>query len=128
MNAIMKRFLIRSTTLALVFALVGWILYTKVIPSDYQSVFPFILAFFYLATNIIHSYMLKIAEKAMPKFTVRFMAMSSIKMLSYLIIAIVYVLICTDQAKFFLINYLIIYIGFTTLEVIEISRIVKLKN
>jgi hypothetical protein len=72
--------------------------------------------------------MLKIAEKAMPKFTARFMAMSSIKMLLYLIIAIIYAVIRTDQAKFFLINYLIIYIGYTTLEVTEISRIVKLRK
>jgi hypothetical protein len=128
MNPFMTRFLIRSIILTLVFSSIGWILYTQVIPGEYQKVFPFILLFFFLATNIIHFYMLQIADKDIPKFTVRFMAMSSIKMLSYLIIGIVYVLIFTEQAKFFLLNYLIIYIGFTTLEVTEISRIVKLKK
>lgn len=128
MNAFIKRFLFRSTILTIGFLLIGWIIYTRVIPYDYGKIFPFILLFFFLTTNIVHVYMLKIADKAMSKFTVRFMAMSFLKMLAYLIIGIIYVLTCTDQAKFFLINYLIIYFGFTVLEVLEISRIVKLKN
>lgn len=128
MNDLMKRFLIRSVILTVGIFILGWILYTQVIPQHYQQVFPFILLFFFLTTNLVHAYLLKIAGKDIPKFTTRFMAMSSLKMLFYLLVAIVYVLSSKEQAKLFLINYLAAYIGFTILEVAEISRVVKLKN
>ena len=128
MNELMKRFLIRSTILALVFFIMGWILYTYVIPQHYQNIFPFILIFFLLTTNLVHAYLLRVAEKYTPKFTIRFMATSSLKMLFYLTIAITYAFVFRDQAKFFLINYLAIYMGFTIMEVAEISRIVKVKK
>lgn len=128
MNPLMKRFLVRSIILTLCYFVVGWIIYEWVIPYDYEEVFPVILIFFFLTTSIIHNYMVRISDIAAAKFTARFMATISIKMFVYMIIGIIYVAIRTEHAKFFLINYFIIYLGFTTLEVSELLRIVKMKK
>ncbi|HKJ44162.1 MAG TPA: hypothetical protein VKA27_18840 [Sunxiuqinia sp.] len=128
MNAFMKRFLTRAIILTLSYFLVGLVIYEWVIPYRYEEVFPVLLIFFFLTTSIIHHYMLKISDISVPKFTARFMAMISLKMFFYLIIAIIYVLIRTEHAKFFLINFFVVYIGYTALEVSEIVRIVKMKK
>jgi hypothetical protein len=86
------------------------------------------LIFFFLATNLVHAYLLRIAGKDMPKFTTRYMALSFLKMLFYLVVAVVFIYISKDQVKPFLINYLSVYVGFTILEVAEISRVVKINS
>lgn len=128
MNEFMKRFLVRSTILTLGFFILGLILYIQVIPQYYQNIYPVALIFFFLATNLVHAYLLRIAGKDMPKFTTRYMALSFLKMLFYLVVAVVFIYISKDQVKPFLINYLSVYVGFTILEVAEISRVVKINS
>lgn len=128
MNKLMKRFLIRSVILTFVFLILGGLLYVLLVPQYYQNIFLPILFFFLLTTNLVHLYLLRIAENDLPKFTNRFMMISTLKMLFYLMVAIIYILANRDQAKLFIINYLLAYVGFTILEIAEISRVVKLKN
>lgn len=128
MNALMKRFLIRSALLAIAFFVIGWIVYSQILPQYKMDIFPFILIFFFLATNLVHAYLLRIAGKDIAKFSTRYMATSMLKMFFYLLVAIAYIMISQEQLKLFLINFLIMYAGFTILEVAEISRVVKIKN
>jgi len=128
MNALMKRFLIRSVLLLAVLTLIAWIIYNQIIPQHHFHPWPFILIFFFVTTNLVHLYLLRIAGSNMPKFTARYMVLSTIKLLFYLLVAIGFFMGSRDQAKLFLINYLIAYVCFTILEVAEISYVVKLKN
>ncbi len=128
MNALMKRFLSRSVILFVTLLALGWILYTQVIPQHLFEPWPFIPVFFFVTTNLVHFYLLRIAESNMPKFTARYMVLSTLKLLFYLLVAIVFFMAKSEQAKLFLINYLIAYVCFTILEVAEISYVVKLKN
>lgn len=128
MNKLMKQFIIRSIILSIAYLIVGGILYFQFIPQYYQNILPFILAFFFLTTNLIHAYSLRIAKKRIAKFSSQFIALSSLKMLFYLIVAVIFIVVNKEQAKLFLINYLATYVGFTILEIAEISRIVKLKD
>lgn len=128
MNALIKRFLSRSVILFATLLVLGWVLYTQVIPQHLFEPWPFILIFFFVTTNLVHFYLLRIAESNMPKFTARYMVLSTMKLLFYLLVAIVFFMAKSEQAKLFLINYLIGYVCFTILEVAEISYVVKLKN
>lgn len=128
MNALIKRFLSRSVMLFATLLVLGWVLYTQVIPQHLFEPWPFILIFFFVTTNLVHFYLLRIAESNMPKFTARYMVLSTMKLLFYLLVAIVFFMAKSEQAKLFLINYLIGYVCFTILEVAEISYVVKLKN
>ncbi|MGQ8337298.1 hypothetical protein ACUNWD_12175 [Sunxiuqinia sp. A32] len=128
MNPLMKRFLLRTSVLTSTFFLSGYVLYTQIIPEYYVSSLPFALLFFYLVTNLVHFYLLKIADKDMPKFAPRFMGTSFLKMLVYLIFGIVIALFNREEAKVFLANFLFMYICFSVLEVYEITRVVKSKK
>ncbi|KOH44140.1 hypothetical protein NC99_31330 [Sunxiuqinia dokdonensis] len=128
MNALMKRFILRSVLLTLSLAFTAWILYNQIIPQHHFKLWPFILIFFFATTNLVHFYLLRIAGSNMPKFTSSYMVLSTGKMLFYLLVAIVFFMAERELAKLFLVNYLIAYVCFTILEVAEISRVVKLNN
>ncbi|MGQ7869043.1 hypothetical protein [Sunxiuqinia sp. sy24] len=128
MNILLKRFLYRTIILTLVLFLMGWALYSQVIPQYNMPGWPFILLFFFLTTNLVHFYLLRIAEKDIAKFSTHFMVLSTLKMLFYLFVALGFFLASRDQAKLFLINYLVAYVAYTAMEVAEISHVVKLKK
>ena len=128
MNPLMKRFLVRTTTLFFILLIVGYVVYSQFIPQHFEVTLPISLLFFFVVTNLVHAYLLRIAVKDMPKFTARFMGMNFIKMLVYLIIGVVLALLNRETAKIFLANFLFMYICFSILEVFEITRVVKGKN
>ena len=128
MKPLMGRFLFRTSLLSFAFILIGFFVYSHLLPDLYIPFLPVALIFLYLVTNLVHYYLLRIAGKNIAKFTARFMGMSFIKMFIYLLFAISFALFHQDQAKVFLINFLVIYFAFSILEVYEITRVVKRKK
>jgi hypothetical protein len=121
----MKAFLIKSTILSFIIFLIGTILYSTLLSPYYLSVLPFIVLFFFVVTNLVHAYLLKISVKSGAKFTSQYMAVSFIKMFFYLAVAIVFVLFNKEVAKPFLLNFLLLYILYTFIEVYEFSKLVR---
>ena len=124
----MKKFILQSTILTIVVLVLGAILYSTYLNSYYQSVLLFVVLFFYLATNLIHTFLLKIAVKSGSKFTSQFMAINFGKMFFYLAVAVVYALLNREYAKIFLANFLVLYAIYTTFEVMQFSKFVKQKS
>lgn len=124
----MKRFILQSTVLTITVFILGTIAYSTFLEQYYQSILPFTVLFFYLVTNLVHAYLLKIAVKSGSRFTTQYMAVSFLKMFFYLAVAIVYALLNRESAKLFLGNFLVLYAVYTTFEVLQISRFVKNKN
>lgn len=125
----MKSFLIKSTVLTVIVLLMGTILYSTVFNQFYRPISPAILAFFYILTNLVHAYLLNIAGKSGSRFSAQYMAISFIKMFFYLAIVIVFVIINKEDAKIFLVNFLLLYVVYTIFEVYEISNFVRqIKN
>ena len=121
----MKSFLVKSTLLTLLVYMLGAILYGGVIPSMYIKVLPLIPILFYGVTNLVHFYLLKVAARSNTRFTAQYMATGFIKMFFYMAVAIGYAFINKGQAKIFLINFLVLYIIYTTFEVVELSRVIR---
>ncbi len=124
----MKKFILQSTVLTIVVLVLGAILYSTYLNSYYQSVLLFVVLFFYFVTNLIHTFLLKIAVKSGSKFTSQFMAINFGKMFFYLIVAVVYALLNREYAKIFLANFLVLYAIYTTFEVMQFSKFVRQKN
>lgn len=125
----MKSFLVKSTVLTVIVLILGAILYYTVFNQFYRSILPAILAFFYILTNLVHAYLLNIAGKSGSRFTAQYMAISFIKMFFYLAVVIVFVIINKEDAKIFLVNFLLLYVVYTIFEVYEISNFVRqIKN
>jgi hypothetical protein len=123
----MKSFLAKSTVLTLVVYLLGMGIYKWGIPAFYIPVMPFMPFLFYTVTNLVHVYLLRIAAKSEARFTSHYMAASFLKMFFYMALGIGYAFANREQAKIFLVNYLLLYIIYTTFEVIELSKVVRQK-
>lgn len=128
MNIRMKSFLKKSSFLTIIVLAIGTIAYSTVFKQYFLMVLPAVLLFFYIVTNLVHAYLLKIAEKSGNRFTSQYMATSFTKMFFYLAVAIVYVIINKEDARIFLINFLLLYAVYTTLEVVEFSSVVRQKD
>ncbi len=124
----MKRFFIQSTTLTIIVLVLGAIAYSILLKPFYNVILPVAAIFFYVATNLVHAFLLKIAVKSGSKFTSQYMAVSFIKMFFYLAIAVVYALLNREYAKIFLGNFLVLYAIYTTFEVMQFSKFVRQKN
>lgn len=124
----MKRFIIQSTILTIIVFILGTVVYSTFLQRYYLSILPFTVLFFYIVTNLVHAYLLKIAVQSGSRFTSQYMAVSFLKMFFYLAVAIVYALINREYAKIFLGNYLLLYATFTTFEVLQFSKFVRQKK
>lgn len=124
----MKQFLLKSTVLTIIIFILGAILYSTILKSFFLIVLPFTVLFFYLVTNLVHIYLLMIAGKSGSKFTSYYMAVSFLKMFFYVAIAIVYVILNKEDAKPFFLNFLLLYVVYTSFEVNEFLKVVKQKN
>ena len=124
----MKQFIIQSTVLTIIVFILGAIFYSTILQPYYSLVLPFTVLFFYLVTNLVHAYLLKIAVKSGSRFTSQYMAVSFLKMFFYLAVAIIYALIDKEYAKLFLVNFLVLYAVYTTFEVIQFSKFVRQKK
>jgi len=124
----MKRFILQSTILTIIILVLGTVVYSTFLQKYYLSILPFTVLFFYLVTNLVHTYLLKIAVKSDSRFTSQYMAVSFLKMFFYLAVAIVYALLNREYAKIFLGNFLVLYAIYTAFEVIQFSKFVRQKN
>jgi hypothetical protein len=124
----MTRFLLKSTVLTIIVLALGAIGYTTVFREFYLSVLPFAVLFFYVMTNLVHAYLLKISGKSSSKFSSQYMATSFLKMFFYLAVAIVYLILNKGNAKIFIANFLLLYIIYTVFEVYEFSKVVRQKE
>ena len=124
----MKQFLKKSTILTLIVFIIGAICYSTVFKTYYLSVLPAVVLFYYLATNFVHAYLLKLADKSGARFTSQYTAISFLKMFIYLVLAIIYLIIDRGNAKPFIVVFLILYLIYTIFEVFEILKVVKQKN
>lgn len=124
----MKRFIIQSTVLTIIVFMLGAIVYSTFLQQYYLPILPIAVLFFYIVTNFVHAYLLKIAVKSDSRFTSQYMAVSFLKMFFYLMVAVVYALLNREYAKIFLANFLVLYAIYTTFEVLLFSKVVRQKN
>ena len=121
----MRQFLLKSTVLTIIVFILGIILYTTILKSYFLSILPFAVLLFYLVTNLVHGYLLRIAGKSGSGFVSKYMAASFLKMFFYLAVAIVYVIFNRGNAKPFFLNFLLLYVVYSSFEVTEFLKVVR---
>jgi hypothetical protein len=121
----MKRFIVRLTGITLVIALISWLVFSLAIPEYYLPVFPFLLLFFYFITIAIYAWQLKQAQNDMGKFSRSTMLITFFKLILYVVAAIIYIALDSENAIPFVICLIILYLIYTFYEVAEITKILK---
>ncbi|HKI88245.1 MAG TPA: hypothetical protein VKA38_04400 [Draconibacterium sp.] len=129
MNTDLKQFIAKTVGISAAIALVGWIVFSLFVPQYYLPVLPFALAFFLLFTILIHAYQLKMAKKDLGKFTRSSMLVTFLKLTIYSIFGVVYIASDSENAITFIICLMLLYIIFSFIEVVELTRVSKkIKN
>jgi uncharacterized membrane protein YqjE len=123
----MKSFVAKLTALTLLVALVGWLVYSMLLPEYYIPALPFLLAFFYVVTLVLHIYQLKMSKKDLGKFTRSNMIVTFIKLMLYSVVAVVYIAIDKENAIPFAACLMVLYLVFTIFEIKELTKISQSK-
>jgi len=119
----MKKFITNIVLISVVLALIGWLIFSQFIPQYYLPVFPFILLFFAVTSVTIHAYQLQLAKKDMAKFTRSNMIVTFLKLFLYSAVAIIYFAVDPQNAKVFVVNFVLLYIVYTVFEVLSLLKI-----
>lgn len=94
-------------------------------PKWISNSWPFVILFFLSFTILMHRYLLKSTEGNSKKFVFAFLMMTTIKILLYLGVILVYVLLNRADAVAFIIIFFINYFLFTGF---ELTIIMKMLN
>ncbi len=119
----MKKYIQNLLVIVVIIALISLLLFSKLIPQFYLPVFPFIVLFFVVVSVSIHAYLLRLASKELGKFTRSIMLITSLKLMLYSAVAILYIAIDMENAKVFVVCFLSLYVVFTVFEVFSLLGI-----
>lgn len=121
----LKKFIVQGIFITLLFAVIGYFLFTGVFNPYYQVILPFVLLFIFLFTTVIHAILLKTARKKPKKLVNRFLMLTGLKMMIYLLIMIIYLIISKQDSVPFLLTFFIVYLVFTIFEISSILSCLK---
>jgi hypothetical protein len=128
MDRDIKKFITRILIAGIVMVILGWIVFTYLLPGKYLPVLPWMLAFFAITAILTHAWQVKQAKKKMGLFTRNSMIVSLLRLMLYSAFALIYLANNQENAVVFVVCLVFVYSLFTILEVSEISRMVKSKQ
>jgi hypothetical protein len=123
-----KKFVFRELLFAIAIAIIAFVLFQSVLEEYYLPVFWFLYGLITVFTAVFHFSILQVSDKNASKFSSKFMMVSGIKMIAYLILIVFYVFSYPEKARFFLISFFILYMLYTFFEVILIVNYFKKKK
>ena len=96
------------------------LIYQALPDAYYTPAFPFLLAFFAIATLLVFNFMLKALEKRPARFVNIFLLSTLLKLLAYMALMLTYSLINRNDARPFIVAFFILYIIYTIMEVVAL--------
>ena len=123
-----RKFIFREFVFAIILALIAFVLFQTILIEYYLPVLWILFGLINVFTAIFHYSVLQVSEKEPSKFSSRFMMVSGIKMIIYLMIIVFYAFSFPEKAKIFLISFFILYSLYTVFEVIFILNYFKKRN
>ncbi|NPD46571.1 MULTISPECIES: hypothetical protein [unclassified Lentimicrobium] len=120
-----QKFIKNLVIFTVIIAALQFLASLKLDPKWISNSWPFVILFFLSFTILMHRYLLKSTEGNPKKFVFAFLMMTTIKILLYLGVILVYVLLNRADAVAFIIIFFINYFLFTGF---ELTIIMKMLN
>lgn len=121
------QFLVGLTVYTAILALITVVVFA-LLPEGYASyALPFQFVLFYAVTLTVHYLLLKASEKGGGSFVTRFMLVSFLKLLLYIIVLVVYLYLNKSDAMRFAVPYLALYVLYSVFEIYSITSYSKKK-
>lgn len=109
---------VKSVIITTILLVIIGVIFYALTPADYYTqAFPFLLAFFMIASILVFHYMLKAMEKRPARFVNTFMLTTIVKLFIYLGGMLTYALLNREDAMAFIITFFVLYIVYTIVEV-----------
>ncbi|HSO85807.1 MAG TPA: hypothetical protein VLQ91_04600 [Draconibacterium sp.] len=121
----MKQYITGIAVISIVLVLIGWVVFSQLIPEYYLPVLPLLMLFFIATSVLIHAYQLQLAKKDIAKFTRSNMLITFFRLIIYSAVAIIYIAFDTKNAKIFVIYFVLLYLVFTIFEVFSLVNTAK---
>ncbi|HNS17731.1 MAG TPA: hypothetical protein PKH94_10615 [Bacteroidales bacterium] len=125
MRSPFPRFVARLTVFTLILGLMTWLAFFLLPKGSASVTVPFQFVFFYTVTLCVHYVLLKAARKSPGSFVTRFMVVSFLKLLLYVIVLVIYLLLNKGDALRFTVPYLMLYVLFSSFEIYSFLKISK---
>ena len=122
-----RNFVFRELIFAATLGLIALVLFQTVLKEYYLPVFWILFGIITVFTAVFHYSVLRVSEKETSKFTPKFMMVSGIKMIIYLVIIVYYAFSFPEKARIFLISFFVLYLLYTVFEVLLIVNYFKKK-
>jgi len=121
----MKSFLLRLLILTAFMEVVsfGW---SYAMPQQWVTpVLPVLPVFFMAVTYLIHQGFVKAIGLRPQQFVTRFMLITTIKLISFMVLLLIYALMFKEDAIQFLISFFVMYVIYSAFEVIAVMKLNK---
>lgn len=128
MQAKTRKFFAGLVLLTGFIALAAWLLYSSTLRKNYPSIFPSMLAFFFVLNSFFFYLFSRINKKENAVFIQQFMILFGIKFILYLISAIAVILMFKKEAVNIAVSAMILYLLYTGYEVYWLTTLVKRKE
>ena len=115
-----QKFILRLTILSLVLGILVYLLNHFLPAGIIPPAMPYLIILFYLITAIVHYILLRITAMNPRKFVGYFMLATTLKLMSYLVVIVVYVFNVKEGILPFILSFFALYIVYTVYEVITI--------
>jgi len=118
-------FLRTLVVVTLIVIALSFVIFSIIPAQHYPSVYPFLLAFFFIATLVVYHFMLRALEKRPARFVNIFLLTTMLKLLLFMVVMVVYALLNREVARPFVVSFFLLYIIYTVMEVISILKVNK---
>ncbi len=115
-----QHFILRLTILSLALGVLVFIMNWLLPAGIISPATPYLIILFYVITAIVHYVLLRITALNPRKFVGYFMLATSLKLMNYLIVVVVYVFYVKEGILSFILTFFILYIIYTVFEVATI--------
>lgn len=120
-----NKFVRKSSLLAAILLIISFALQSLEIDAAYSPSRPWLIIFFLVITNLVFYYQTKTSTAKGAQSVNIFIFTTGFKLLFFLMTIVIYALIFRNDAVHFIINFFILYMIFTILEVIQINSFMK---
>ena len=125
MQQAFNTFLKKITIYTVVLAVLQYVLTTQIPAAYVSNAWPVVILFFFAFTVLMHRFLLKSTEGRPQKFIFSFMMITTIKILLYLGIILVYVLVNKPDAVAFIGVFFLNYFLFTGFEISSVMKFLE---
>ncbi len=125
MNRRLSGFLKNLIIYTVIIAIIAVVVYYLLPVWYYTPTFPFLMVLFFSVTYLVYYILVKVLQNKPRKFIAYFMLTTFVKFFFYLVIMVVYALINRDDATNFIVLYFILYMAFTSFEIISVVYLSK---